>query len=89
MKIKAYAVYDNKAEAFMQPFFAGNPGLAIRTLSDNCKNPESIWNRHPNDFCLYEIGEYDENSGELINHETNKNLGMAIEYIKQEIEAVG
>ena len=74
MKIKAYAVYDNKAEAFMQPFFSGNAGLAIRTFADNAKNPESIWNRHPNDFCLYEIGEYDENSGELINYDQNKNL---------------
>ena len=88
MKIKAYAVYDNKAEAFMQPFFAGNAGLATRTFADNAKNPESIWNRHPNDFVLYEIGEYDENQGILVNYENNKNLGMAIEYIEQELEAV-
>jgi len=81
MKTKIYAVYDNKAEAFMQPFFSETAGLALRAYSENIKNPESVFNKHPNDFCLYEIGTWDEAEGTIENYAENKNLGMAIEYM--------
>lgn len=78
--MKIFAVWDNKAEAFMQPFFSDTVGLALRAFQNNIENPESIMNKYPNDFCLYEIGTFDEASGIIENHEQNKNLGMAIEY---------
>lgn len=89
MKSNIYAIYDNKAEAYMQPFFAATPGLALRAFSDNVNNKESIFNKHPNDFVLYEIGEFDDATGDLKKHKENHNLGMAIEYHQNnQIEAV-
>lgn len=87
MITKIYAIYDNKAEAFMQPFFAATPGLALRTFEDNANNPDSILSKHPNDFCLYEIGVFDDQTAEIINHSENINLGMATEY-SPKLEAV-
>lgn len=77
---KIFAVWDNKAEKFMQPFFAETVGLALRYFANNIENEESIMNKYPNDFCLYEIGTFDDASGIIENHNENKNLGMAIEY---------
>lgn len=77
---KIFAIYDNKAEAFMQPFYATTVGLALRIFADNVSNPESILHKNPNDFVIYEIGEFDDQTGEVINWTENKNLGMAIEY---------
>lgn len=77
---KIFAIYDNKAEAFMQPFFASTVGLALRIFADNVANPDSIMNKNPNDFVIYEIGQWDEQTGEVHNLTENKNLGMAIEY---------
>ena len=89
MLTKIYAIYDNKAEAFMQPYFAGTPGLALRTFADGVNNPDSIFHRHPNDFVLYEVGVYDDHTGDIQNHEQNINLGMAIDYHQDnKLEAV-
>lgn len=77
---KVFSVYDNKAEAFMQPFFADTVGLALRAFQQNTENKDSVLNKYPNDFVLYEIGQFNDITGELENYETNKNLGIAIEY---------
>lgn len=80
---KIFAIYDNKAEAFMQPFYATTVGLALRIFADNVANPESIMHKNPNDFVIYEIGSFDDSTGEVANREQNINLGMAIDYHPQ------
>ena len=77
---KIFAVWDSKAEAYMQPFFASTVGLALRIFSDNVANQDSVLFKYPDDFVLFEIGLWDERTGEMINHEANINLGMAREY---------
>lgn len=77
---KIFAIYDNKAEAFMQPFYANTVGLALRIFADNVANPESIMNKNPYDFVIYEIGAFDDKTAEVHNKEQNINLGMAIDY---------
>jgi hypothetical protein len=88
MNTKIYAIFDNKAEAFMQPYFATTPGLALRAFSDGANNKETTIGKYPNDFVLYEIGQFDDQTGELENYTENKNLGIAIEYTENELRAV-
>ena len=64
---KVYAVYDDKVGAYMQPFSMESRGQAVRAFSDSVNDPKSIWYRHPGDFQLYELGEFDEKSGEFVN----------------------
>lgn len=81
MEIKIYSIYDNKAEAFMEPFFAVTAGLAIRRFADTANNPETTLFRHPNDFVLYEVGVFNDKAGTVLSHKNAKNLGLAAEYI--------
>lgn len=83
MESKIYAIYDNKADAFMQPYFAGTAGLALRIFADNVNNPDTMLNKHPNDFCLYEIGVFDDATGNIENYTENHNLGLAVQYLEQ------
>lgn len=64
---KVFGVYDQKVNAFMQPFTMESEGQALRAFSDHVNNPESIWCRHPKDFTLYCLGTFDESSGEFVN----------------------
>lgn len=69
MIIKLFAVFDSKAALFGQPFSDQQEGSAIRNFSDavnDSSNPNNLWNKHPEDFSLFQIGEFDNNSGELI-----------------------
>lgn len=68
MNFQVYAVLDSKAGFFGQPFFAQNDGSAIRDFSDAVKdgsNPNNMWFKHPEDFSLYCIGVYDNQTAEL------------------------
>lgn len=87
MRSKIFAIYDNKAEAFMQPYFAHNAAVGTRTFSDNVQNHDTIFNKHPNDFVLFEIAEFDDQTGEITPHKQNINLGLAIDYLQTQLKA--
>lgn len=81
MKIKMFAVHDSKAEAYLQPFSMRSKGEAIRAFQNSVNDPQTQFNKYPADFTLFEIGEYDELTGQII--PSNKiALGNAIEYKK-------
>lgn len=83
MNFKIFTIYDSKAEAFMQPFFMPTKGSAIRAFTDSVNDPKTQFYHHPADFTLLEIGEYDDQNGNLKNYEIKKSLGTALEYKKE------
>ena len=64
--LDAYTVYDKKARSYARPFFTDNDEVAIRMFLDAAKDEGSVFYLHPEDFVLYCIGHFDEQSG-LIN----------------------
>lgn len=66
MKLIALAVWDDKAEAYLPPFFVAAPGQGIRLFTDGCNDKESPFGKHPSDYRLYRLGEFDDSSGELV-----------------------
>lgn len=79
MIVKVFAVFDSKAAFFGQPFFDQKEGSAIRNFSDavnDSSNPNNMWFKHPEDFSLFVVGEFDNLTGELI-PSTPKNLVTA------------
>lgn len=62
---KAFAVYDKKAQAYIYPHYFPQIGQAIREFEDQVNNPQMAFNKHPEDFCLFHIGEFDNASGKL------------------------
>lgn len=84
MKFKCFAVYDVKAEAFLPPFFMANKGQAIRAFGDACSDSGHAFFKHASDYTLFEIGEFDDSLGQLINHDANIPLGVASEYTSKE-----
>lgn len=57
------AVRDAKAEAFMPPMFVQAAGLGLRAFSDAINDPQHEFSRHPEDYSLYMLGEFDELQG--------------------------
>lgn len=59
-----FAVKDIKAAAFvMDPIFAVTKGVAIRGFTDAVNNPELGFQKHPGDYQLWYVGEFDCLSG--------------------------
>lgn len=76
-----YSIYDEKVEAYGQPFFAPTNPAAIRMFTDLTMDHNSSVSRHPQDYTLYQLGTYDDSTGKLESFENAVNLGRANEYI--------
>lgn len=66
MKMKMFSVYDIKAEAFMVPWFMPAQGQAVRAFSDLVQDKNSMVGKHPGDYKLVLIGEFDDGNGEFV-----------------------
>lgn len=63
---KVFSVYDSAAKAYLPPFNAPGRGVAFRAFQDAVLNPESMFNKHPADYCLYELGTFDDSLGTYV-----------------------
>jgi hypothetical protein len=73
MKKVYYAVYDRKAELFSAPFLEIKDGTAIRAIQDLVVNsPDHAFAKHPLDFSLHKLGEFDDVSGVITGHMPEK-----------------
>lgn len=81
MELNVYSIFDAGAEAFTQPFFLPNDGLAIRAFSDNVNSDtKNNISEHPDQFTLFKIATWDDKTGTLNKLEINKSLGLGISY---------
>lgn len=65
MKLKIYSLRDQKTDAFMNPIAMQTTGQLLRMLSDEVNKQDSLVGQHPEDFELFEVGEYDTQTGTL------------------------
>lgn len=78
MKLVLCSVKDRAADAYGRPMFVPSVGVAIRSFSDevNRQDSENQLFNHPDDFDLYELGEFDDNTGLFNLHEQPKLLSL-------------
>lgn len=84
MKHKMFSVYDQVAKAWLPPFYYHNEFMAIRTFSDCINNPQHQFGMNQSDYTLFEIGEWDDDSGKIETYAENKLLGNGTKFISQQ-----
>lgn len=65
MKTQIFAIYDSTLKLYQQPHFCINRGHALRMVQDIMDRGDSPLSKHSNDFTLFELGEYDDETGKL------------------------
>lgn len=75
-----FSVFDEKANAYLPPFYLPEIGMAKRTFQD-CVNSEShAFGKHPEDYTLLHMGEFDDTSGAFSVFDKKVSLGLGVEY---------
>lgn len=69
MKTCVYSVFDSKAAVYGVPFFMPKDAMAVRAFTDLANDPNSTVAKHPEDYTLFKIGEYDDQLGSVEGHE--------------------
>ncbi|WNK14126.1 MAG: nonstructural protein [Microvirus sp.] len=72
------SVKDRAADAFGRPLFVPSVGLALRSFTDevNRDAPDNQMFSHSDDFDLYELGTFDDNTGIITCHASPKQLAL-------------
>lgn len=77
MILKVFAVLDVKVAAYLQPFFMRTAGEAVRAFTGAVNSPETQFGKNPEDYSLFELGEFNDMNGLL----------TALDHPKQVIKA--
>lgn len=78
-----FSTYDSKAKTFSAPFTMLTIGMAIRGFEEATKDTNSMLNRYPNDFSLYEIGTYDDSNATCELKSPINLLAIASEFVNK------
>ena len=81
MQQHIFTVYDQKAKAYLPPFFLPKPEMALRVFTDCVNDPTHAFGKHPADYTLLQIGDFDDTSGEIIPIAVPISIGNGVEFI--------
>lgn len=81
---KVYSVYDSKAQTYSNPMISLAKGSMTRDFKTLANDKNHPIGKYPEDYTLFEIGEWDEFDGFINMYQAKISLGMAIEYVEQE-----
>jgi len=62
---KIYSVFDSKAESYTPPFVDNAEGRALRTFADCCNDQGHQFGKHPEDYTLFCLGEFNDDTGAI------------------------
>ena len=80
MMLLVFSVYDTKAQAYSRPWYEHTIPSAVRTFTDAVNEPQSPYNKHPDDFLLFHVGSFDDSSAAL-EHVQPVPLGCASNFL--------
>ncbi len=80
MILKIFTIYDEKAKAYLPPFFLPESGMAIRTFKDCINSKEHQFAKNPDDYTLFALGFFNDASASMEPH-APKSLGNGLTYI--------
>lgn len=72
-----FSIFDSKAGYFHTPHFIKSRGDAVRSFIESANDKTHFVGKHPEDYCLFELGCFDDLSGIVTVFGTPKSLGIA------------
>lgn len=85
MKHYIFSIHDQKAEAFIAPFTLPKMAMAVRSFKHCVNSPEHQFGAHPQDFTLFVLGVFDDNTGKFDISTAPESLGNGVEFKNQEV----
>ena len=77
MILGIFSVRDAKADCFTRPFVDHNDQTALRAWLQACRDPDTQFNKHPEDFTLYQVASFDDQTGVVTSFELPALIGQA------------
>lgn len=87
MKQYLYSVFDSKTKSWSAPQMMLNRGAATRSWTEACNNAELMVSKYPEDFTMFEIGVFEQDTGLISVYPAPESLGVATQFIRRDTPA--
>ena len=81
---EVFTVHDAKADAFLPPWIVPKAQMAQRVFSDCISSNDHQFAKHPEDYTLFCLGNFDDATGKYDLLKAPLSLGNGVEYVRQE-----
>lgn len=81
---KLFSVFDSKTGVFTPPFAFAHRGDALRSFQQLTNDTKHQFCKFAADYTLFEIGEFDDQSGLCSLYEAKENLGLAKQFQQED-----
>lgn len=81
MKMGVFAVYDAAVKAYLQPIFSPTKAAAVRSFQDAVAQENSQFAKHAADYTLFQLGGFDDGTGELASLQVPEKVITALECV--------
>lgn len=71
MKLAICSLKDRAINAYNRPFVVRTTAEAVRSLTDEANTKDSEISKHPEDYDLYLIGYFDDQTGDITDENTD------------------
>lgn len=79
-KHKIFVLKDSQSSTYGMPITIETRGRFIRDVQEELAKGQAIFARHPQDFSIFEIGEFDPRTGNIYLYETKNCLGLVQDF---------
>jgi hypothetical protein len=83
MIFKTLSIRDQKGECFNTPYFCRTIGEGERNFEQLVNDPKSLPGTYPDDFDLYHVADFDDQTGKFQYLDTPQHLCKAIQMVKK------
>lgn len=80
---KLYCLYDCVSETYGPPMLHYTRGEAIRVFSDAAASPDAAISKHPEQYTLFEFGEFDLVSGSFLIYDAKVAVINGLDTVRQ------
>lgn len=81
MKLKVFSILDVKAESFLELICFTTIGEAERFVKNLVSKANTNFSKYPEDFVLYQIGEYNAVKGLLMPFDKPSHVGKLLDFV--------
>lgn len=82
MILHIVCIKDSALDAYERPFFVPSIGLAIRHFGDEINSTDSPMYKHPEDFFLFGMGEFETDTG-LFDTAQPRQLSRGLDHVQK------
>lgn len=75
-----FTIYDIKAQNYHIPYNLKNEAIAQREFADIVNDTNTTINKHPEDYTLFKIGTWDDQTAQFKQKKSPISLGTGVEF---------